>query len=532
MPSSMNVLIGVGGTGAKVVEAATVAFWAGAGPRDVSLAFVDQDGGNGNVARSIALLRAAERFRSLWWNESRADSLSARDANGTLGSAVIRSLTPADPLWTPHAADATLAEILHADAVQREDPQLRALMDSLFTPGPREQGMALTVGYRGHAHIGSAAFLSGLKDDQPFWSALMELLQRARGGQEVRIFLAGSVFGGTGAAGFPTLARKLRQLAQAADGAKIRLGGALMLPYFGFNRPDDPGANVARQEELLLQSEEALRYYGDLFEREGAVFDELYLTGWSPLFQLGYHSPGSASQANPPLPPELLAATGAARFFLNEGDSPADRRVFLSSRADAEALGWGDIPKPDEDRDHDPYRRIGQLLRFCSAWRNTVRPALKKTLFGGDAWFRRQGANKVRYDNPETIENLGSIDDMVERVLQWAAATQLFATTAQFGPPGVRRFGLWDVSLQAVFPDTMNPEAVSAPIRLRAPLSGAAAVAAFERAAGPADGKRPTQADLFELINTRTSPIERKGLGRIVDAVFEASAVEPVGVSA
>lgn len=524
--ANVNVLIGVGGTGAKIVESALVSFFAGFGPEDVSVAFVDQDGGNGNVARSLQLLRSLERFRTLWWNDSRPDHIHPPAGEASLGSVRARALSAGDPLWSPHPADATLADILHADAVSREDPQLRALMDSLFTPDASEQRMPLTVGYRGRSHIGSAAFLSGLNDEQPFWAALNELIRRARGGTEVRVFLAGSVFGGTGAAGFPTLARRLRQLAQATDGAKVRLGGALMLPYYGFNRPDDPGANVARQEDLLLQSEEALRYYGELFEREGQVFDELYLAGWNPLFQLGYHSPGSRSQANPPLPPELIAATGAVRFFLNENEAP-ERRVFLSSRADRDRLGWTDVPGPSDELSALPYRRIGRLLRFCTAWRNTIRPALKKRLFGGDAWFRRQGANKVSYDSPETKENLEALDRMVELVLQWAAGMQLFSVSTQFGPPGVRHFELWDVSPQAVFPDPIGPEQMSEPLRLRAPLPSDQAAAAYDRVLGGLGETRPApQSDLFESLNEVVRPGEHGGLGRIVDAVFQASAVD------
>lgn len=526
--SSVNLVLGVGGTGAKVVESLLVSTLAGFGPDDLRVAFVDQDGGNGNVARSLQLLLLMERFRGLWWTGSRPDTLKPDSGRG-LGSAQVRRLSDAEPLWCPHPAGATLADIFNADAVSREEPELRALMDSLFAPDRTEQRMDLSVGYRGRAHIGSAAFLSRAEESDPFWSAIVDTLKRGQGGQEVRIFLAGSVFGGTGAAGFPTLARRLRRLARELDGARVRIGGALMLPYFGFNRPDDPEANVARQEDLLLQSEEALRYYGELFEREGGTFDELYLTGWNPYFQLGYHSSGTSSQANPPLPPELIAATGAVRFFTGEHGAGERNNVFISSRKTVEALGWGDLPGPFASNGATAYQSLGRLLRFCTVWRNTLRPALKPRMFGGDPWYRKQEAGKVKYNDPQTIENLQVLDELVGAVLQWAAGMQLFATTRQFGPAGVRGFELWDVSADAHFPDDLRPEQVSQPIRLRDALPEDRAVAAYDRLVWQLDqDHRPLpQSALFNELNERSRPGDHQGLGRLVDAAFAAAAVQP-----
>lgn len=525
--STVNVLIGVGGTGAKVVESALVCALAGFGPDDLAVGFVDQDGGNGNVDRSRAMLGAMERFRSLWWTGAGSDQIKPIDGAVGLGSARVRPLSPSDPLWVPHAAGTTLADVFHADSVAREDLQLKALMDVLFTPDRDEQLLELSVGYRGRAHIGSAAFLAAMSDSAPFWQAILEQLKRGQTGSEVRVFLCGSVFGGTGAAGFPTLARKLRDLASKTEGARIRIGGALMLPYFGFGSAEDPNANVAKQEDLLLQSEEALRYYADLFDREGSTFDELYLTGWRPYFQLGYHSRGSASQSNPPLPPELIAATGAMRFFLGQAERTDGRNAtFLSQRHDRDRLGWSDLPGPDEARAALPYESLGRLLRFCTAWRHTIRPALKPRMFGGDPWFRKQSCN-VNYKAPQTQAALDALDDLVARTLQWAAAQQLYATTGEFGPPGVRGFQLWDVSPQAQFPGTITPEQVSKPVALRDPLPDRAAVDAYERVvwARGDEAKPVPQQVLFDQINTHTRAGDHQGLGRIVDAVFHASAV-------
>jgi hypothetical protein len=257
----VNLLIGVGGTGAKVVEAALICALAGFGPKDVSVAFVDQDEANGNVRRARELLRQVEQLRGLWVAGGRPDrwdtSSPVGEGGSLLASVAARSIDPAHDLWAPHTEEGTtLGSIFSANVLAREEPRLKSLMDVLYSPDASEQGMELSEGYRGRPHIGAAAILSRAEQDAPFWRSLREILRRAQGGQEVRVFLIGSVFGGTGAAGFPTLARTLRDMARDATGQapNVRIGGALMLPYFGFAPPPDDTANVARPEHLLRQS--------------------------------------------------------------------------------------------------------------------------------------------------------------------------------------------------------------------------------------------------------------------------------------
>ena len=61
---AINVLIGVGGTGAKIVETALMLMSAGVGPKGkVVIGLVDQDNSNGNVVRSEHLLDLLGRLR-------------------------------------------------------------------------------------------------------------------------------------------------------------------------------------------------------------------------------------------------------------------------------------------------------------------------------------------------------------------------------------------------------------------------------------------------------------------------------------
>ena len=77
-----------------------------------------------------------------------------------------------------------------------------------------------------------------------------EAIESAKSGNNV-IFLSSSIFGGTGAAGFPSIARVIRRMAeQEGLSQNIQIGGCLMLPIFLFKPPEE--------EEVLLDTQTVL----------------------------------------------------------------------------------------------------------------------------------------------------------------------------------------------------------------------------------------------------------------------------------
>ena len=123
-----NVLIGVGGTGAKVVEAALYLFFAGLGPSKVIVGLVDQDKANGNLTRTRELLHDLMKFRRDFSADNRLDWTRT-----TLGRVQIEPLFGDDPYWRPSAdGQGSLAQILDRGGL---DADRQALMDLLFLEG-------------------------------------------------------------------------------------------------------------------------------------------------------------------------------------------------------------------------------------------------------------------------------------------------------------------------------------------------------------------------------------------------------------
>jgi hypothetical protein len=512
----INILIGIGGTGAKVVESALSLFAAGLGPRHVHVGLIDQDRANGNANRTQTRLQNLLRFQRLWGGKS-ASTLdwSTGPDRIDFGSVGLSQLFDDRCLWCPEGDDLNLSSIIGRDL----SPQQSDLFDLLFMPGAEEQDLPLGEGYRGRAHIGAAALIAAmLADENVLIDKLRDLMGQASVGEQVRIFLVGSAFGGTGAAGFPTLARELHRIRTSDDFPNkkcVSIGGALMLPYFGFAKPDKDGQPVVTTDELLPKARLALEYYGRLFETE-QTFDRFYVLGWEPLFNLGYHQPGNYEQRNPPLLPELFAATAAVEFLTHDEatDRPADVPVMLSARADR-GFRWSDLPLPRVEE------KLSQLIRFSAYWLYLSEHLLdKSSLLGGGNWTQRLRGKLKPIDHQEELSALRAVST---DVLDWAAAMQ--KTAGDRWVPGP-----WQT---AGFHDRAHDETPIEPVAL---LQGrfAAAEAAFDQLIRADNGQsqpRGASAVYEALVNDAEtlSRGDQQGYGKVVAAAYRASSLHGEG---
>lgn len=507
----INLLIGIGGTGAKVVESALTLFTAGFGPEKVHVGLIDQDRANGNVNRTQSRLTNLQRFQQLW---SRGRSSSWIDWAGgkeradgiDFGAVQVEQLFGDRALWCPESDDLSLASILGRDLT----PQQRDLFDLLFMANEHEQHLMLGEGYRGRAHVGAAALIAAMLDEENnLIERIGEIMSAAQSGQEVRIFLVGSAFGGTGAAGFPTLARELNRLRTSAEfknGDLVSIGGALMLPYFGFSRPEREGQPAVTTDELLPKARLALEYYGRLFETE-KTFDRFYVTGWNPFFDLGYHQAGNYEQRNPPLLPELFAATAAIDFLSRgtPGAKPDQVPVMLSARSE-QGVRWSDFPLPDMEQ------KLGQLLRFSAYWTYIVEP-----LLGSRSWLSSGNWTQALRGKLRKVDNeaeLGSLRRVAQDVLGWAASMQSMSEGGWVPGP-------WDASHLL---DTRHSASKTEPVALAETL--AAPERAFDALVrADAGAPHPFGADQVydTLLNDATlSRGKHEGYGKVAAATYRA----------
>lgn len=380
-----NYIIGIGGTGAKCLEHLLHCCSAGLGPENLWAGMVDQDEANGNVSRTKILLNKYTNLRNSLRNESKHDLAG----KSNLFKTHISSNT--DAVWLPMKdANPTLEDLIKYNLLK---PEVKGLMDCLYDP--EELKLNLSEGFRARPNIGAAAILSTTaNEDDIFWSQIYKAIDAARGGEEVRVFIISSIFGGTGASGFPNIARRIRQIQKDKNvSSNFHLGGALMLPYFNYEVPDEnmEGELFAKPEEFLDQTKGALQYYAKLFEHE-KVFDQVYVTGWDPLTKLPNFKFGGNLQKNPPLFPELYAALGALRFFSEDNRIGETQEILHIGKNDSNDILWSDIPNVSTNL--NSKTNISKLIRFAFAYNWMYGPALtgswsKIKKYQDENWFKR-----------------------------------------------------------------------------------------------------------------------------------------------
>lgn len=361
------VVYAVGGTGAKLAEALIHLTAAGlTGGQKWVLRLVDQDQSNGNAQRTG---RTFDNYRKL-----------ARQMHGKLDGSteMLRDYVDGDAeiLGVLPKTDSSLASAFRVPARPDFERDLSAvLLHALFDAEERDDVMS--NGFRARPAVGCAAFLSEqAQREAPVWhkirSDLAETGDRRAGGY----LLLGSIFGGTGAAGVPTLARFLRS-ATGDLRPMPRIGAVLGLRYFDVPRTGRDSGSVGYGPVETARVRAALVHYSQvLAEAPGqAPITDLYLFGQQREAELPYEPQGGGpNQANASLLGELVGALGGAHFIRSD-NRPAgtEGRIWLSGHAESNTINWADLPivaSTDSPEDLKSLRdRLLTFVRFAYAYR-------------------------------------------------------------------------------------------------------------------------------------------------------------------
>jgi len=520
-----NLLIGIGGTGSKIVEAFIHLCAAGLGPAQAEIGFIEQDSSNGNLGRATRTLSCYLALHHLLRGVNSPDHIrkDSEFCPTTLKPLGVPSGGLADItgcVWTPSAA--ATPSILFGTPGMAAGP--RALFNSLCDKA--EANLDLGYGFQGRAHVGAMAMRDAATGK--FWDDIAEVIKGGEGVGTLQIFLAGSIFGGTGAAGFPTLARHIRNL--IGDRHGIEVSGMLMLPYFSFGPSADPESAAVQSSELAEQTKISLEYYARLLEEQTGrpIFRDLYVLGWDPLFHLAYNEIGKQNQCNPPLVPELFAALAAANVFRGQVQSQAagaknggaakaagnSWRVLGCARADVAQFKWADLTAVGDSPATVAQQAIKRWLRFCFAWKYIYRAALNKNerVKPKEQWFKLFG-DTIAFEAADYDSAVAAIDNYVDEALLWSAG---------LGFASKPSFELWKALPYAVYQQSTGfPKALLKTCAEVVPGSLDEVIVADQP--GVSVG---TARELFECMSSPMATGDSHGLGKLVDAVFEASAAQ------
>lgn len=389
-------IVAIGGTGARCAEALLHLAAIGLIPTsNIDFLFIDPDEANGNLTRTKEAITA---YRDCY----------EKCAQGQKHLAWMQPLVKSLDLWTPFSdsLNKSLGAFFKYETIKTNNAALGGLFDILYTE--KERKAQLDVGFRGRPAIGAAIMSQVNLDtvDQEPWRSLIHSIELDVGnGKPSQVFLCGSIFGGTGASGFPTIARLIaNKLERLGIRERVSIGGSLMLPYFNFAIPAGQGKEdiFARPEQFLLNTEAALRYY---VGRASGVFDTVYLLGDPEPVQVKEFSIGKNTQNNDPHFVELFAALAVRNFIQKKSNLP----LVLVSRSNPSQLSWNDLPEADQVKP-----ALVQATRFAITWTNHIVPELDKVRQVGVSRFQRNTPWFSRYYRPKTLFGGKSLPEVLD----------------------------------------------------------------------------------------------------------------------
>lgn len=299
----------VGGTGSRVMRPLLMQLAAGIHPLDaqgqpmpleVVPVIVDPHRANEDLKRTDNLLRWYKQIRRALYGERTDVSRGFFSVKvSTLGDIQPNASSLGDTFLFNMAAIES-KKFQDYIAYSTLDTANQALASMMFSDD--QLNTKMDIGFVGSPNIGSVA-LNEFKDSDEF-RQFSNVFQKGD-----RVFVVSSIFGGTGAAGYPVIVKNIRNAANnpnlnnRGDLRDARIGALTVLPYF--NVQQDENSPISRAD-FISKTKSALFYYHDNLtglRRDGR---DLNLSKVNACYYLGdevpsnpyFNDPGGNGQRN------------------------------------------------------------------------------------------------------------------------------------------------------------------------------------------------------------------------------------------
>lgn len=346
-------IIAIGGTGMRCLESFVHMCAAGLfDNRTIDILTLDTDQSNGNKGRVEQLIDLYNKVKTDSAQNEGGDPRSDTFFSAKLN--LYRFFT--EYSQADRKSFVQLAATRNLPQEKRDDN--RDLSD-LFFDHDSVQQFPLDHGYRAQTHLGSLLMYHGIleaaikvkngedvKDHEKDLQTFLQLINQNSGNS--RVFVFGSVFGGTGASSIPVIPIALRDALKVITDKKneinldrVKFGSTLLTDYFSFNMPTDQQRSkdkvIADSANFALNSQAAMNFYDNDLTVKNA-YKMLYHIGWPANTKINYSEnqdgevvTGGQDQKNMCHVVELLSAAAAYDFFSRESFSqPQAQYVFRS----------------------------------------------------------------------------------------------------------------------------------------------------------------------------------------------------------
>lgn len=308
-------LFGIGGTGARVMKSLTMLLASGmkTGEFEIIPIIIDPH-------ESLPELNNCKTLMKLYSNINKAvykDVTDIKDGFFYTPLNTLASIAPGTGIIEGFGIDGdygiTFGQFLEKNNLPTKSKTSDFL--SLLYSQTENFNKSLSVGFKGNPNVGSVV-LNSVKDTQ-FFKAFETVF-----GLNDRVFIISSIFGGTGAAGFPLLLKNLRKHTNSMI-KDSQIGALTVMPYFKLSDPD--GGNEVKSDidskNFLTKTKSALTYYIKNIDNLNALY---YIA--DPYQQAKAYKNDEAEQKNAAHIIELLGALSVIHFTTNT--FPGTQQVF------------------------------------------------------------------------------------------------------------------------------------------------------------------------------------------------------------
>jgi hypothetical protein len=271
-------VIAIGGTGMRCLESFTHLCAIGMfDNQEIELLTLDTDQTNGNKGKVEELIRLYTRIKTSGNTEG-----GTPNANTFFSAKLNLHRYYTNYSGTGRENYKNIAKISTGSPEQQK---ANKLISDLFLDNSSVQEFNLAHGYRAQTHLGSMLMYHGIieaarniargTDVQPQERELESFISKLENaGANARVFIFGSIFGGTGASSIPVIPKALQDFVKIRSGGtssidftKAKFGSTLLTEYFTFKKPDDKQKS-AKEDSVIadssffpLNSQAALQFY-------------------------------------------------------------------------------------------------------------------------------------------------------------------------------------------------------------------------------------------------------------------------------
>lgn len=291
-------IFGIGGTGSRVLRSFTMMMAAGVkiGTDEIIPIIIDPDVANADLTRTVTLMnnyRSVRKYLSF-----------PKENKNTFFRKEISQILPNYTLQINDTDNKTFQNFIELSSMSRAN---KAMCRMLFSE--KNLTSQMDVGFKGNPNIGSVVLNQIVNSDD-----FMAFANSYEQGD--KIFIISSIFGGTGASGFPLLLKTLRTGNNFPNNDiinKSEIGAVTILPYFKLKVNDESEIDSST---FISKTKSALAYYENNISKNGQINALYYLA--DDITNTYDNHEGGTSQRNDAHLIEFLAASAIVDFCNKE----------------------------------------------------------------------------------------------------------------------------------------------------------------------------------------------------------------------